>query len=339
MAISEGRKAMIEEDAKGLSGGGGSIWNYVDRQRAEELGLHQYRPKKAPSDNFIRIVAANTKDPFRLIVWRHQNVGANGNTYLCLNKMYNERCPVCDLLAQLRLEDPKHPALEVMYASRRVLMYVVDTTDEETEAEGPKWFDCPPSIYTAVCDLAKAKRTGEITDVACPNEGCHIIFERKQKKGNPYTGFELEKASSIPKEWFKDLPEYEDILLLPEVEDIELQLSGIGPGSRPPVKDDKKTSSHRSQPAKDKGTSRRSRPAEDKPEISSRRSRLAEDKGKEKDPPFDADAPQGEEKVQEQEQEQEQVAKQEAASEEPKTEGTSKIRSRLDDIRENRLNR
>jgi len=341
MAISESRKAMIEEDANGLpGGGGGSIWNYVDKQRAEELGLHQYRPAKAPSDNFIRIVAPNSEDPFRLIIWRHQNVGANGNTYLCLNKMYEERCPICELLAKLKLEDPKHPALDTMYAGRRVLMYVVDTRDDETEAEGTKWFDCPPSVYTGLVGAAKVKRTGAVIDIACPDEGCTVSFERQQKKGNPYCNYDREESTSIPDEWFANLPAYEDILLLPEAADIELQISGIGVGTRD-AKDEKTSSRRRQAPAKDEAStrrSRRSRPAaaEEKAEeapVSSRRSRpAAADESKEElDPPFTPDAPpeeKAEEKVE---------AAQEAAPEE-QAEGTPKVRSRLDKIRERRKN-
>jgi len=329
MAISEARKKMIEEDAVALAGGGGANYNYVDKQRAEELGLGQYRTKVG--DNFMRIVAPSVDEPFRFIVWRHQNIGPNGSTYLCLNKMYGERCPICECIAKLKMEDPKHPALDQIYAARRILMYVVDTTSEETEAEGPKWFDCPPSIYTAICDIAKAKRTGEVTDISHPQDGCSISFERKKKKGNPYSGFELEKLCSIDPSWHADLPDYEDILLLPDAGKLEMEIAGIVPGQRL-VEEEKPSAGRRGRTAAPAHESRRRErtttevKTEEVPATTSRRARPAEDA--EPKAPFDADAPVDEVEVDEN------VAEVKEAAPEATTE--EKPMSRLDEIRARR---
>lgn len=269
MAISEARRKMIEEDAK-LGEGSGATFYYVDRNQAETFGLVQFKP--AVGNNFIRIVARDGDDNVRLLIWRHQNVGASKNTFLCLNKMYSEPCPICEKLAEIRTENPKHPALDEMYAGRRVLLYVVDTTSDETIAEGTKWFDCPPSIYTNIVELAKDSRTGECIDVFCPDEGCGIIFDRKNKKGNPYTGFKLESPSRIPDEWFANLPLYEDLLIIPEYQKMQLEVDGYSAHESPAPRDEganrarggaaaPATASRRAAP--ETASSRRAAPADD----------------------------------------------------------------------------
>ena len=231
----ESREAAIEEDAN-MSTGNYAQWYFVDRDKLEKLGLSQYKPPKG--SNFIRIVAPSSKGRFGKIVYQHQNVGANGSTYLCMKEMFDEPCAVCDHIVEMKEQKAPQKQINELGAGKRVLLFVVDVKDAETEDEGPKWFNCPPSIYISICDLSRDKRGGAIVDVSHPKNGKDIEFERKEKKGNPYGGYKLMDAKPIPAWWYEDLPQFDDVLLIPDYDKVKVDCSGI----REEPKDDAKES-------------------------------------------------------------------------------------------------
>src|SRR6202012_5512454 len=59
-------------------------------------GFDSYRPKTG--DNLFRYLPPtwDDSDHYGYTVHVHRNVGANNSTYLCLRKMLNKPCPVCE---------------------------------------------------------------------------------------------------------------------------------------------------------------------------------------------------------------------------------------------------
>jgi hypothetical protein len=228
---------MNEERSKALESGatmktGGSNFNYVDTALLERKGLGPYKTKTKDGNNYMRIVAQNTKAPIVREIWMHSNVGQGRNTYLCLKKMFDLPCPICSYAVDLKAAGETAAVVKELDTSHRFLMFVVDTTSRETELEGAKWFDCPVSIWKEICLHSQVKRTGEWIDPSDPVDGRDIEFVRTDGKRVSYGGFNLVKTDeAIPKSWYEDLPSLEEVLLVPDPEEMLVAVTGIKPKS------------------------------------------------------------------------------------------------------------
>jgi len=211
--MDKSREQAIDDGANVSTGG--VNFNYVDTNKLDRMGIGRYNTKKKDGNNFIRIVAPSSTGPFAREIWKHDNVGANNATFLCLDKMFGKACPICDQIAELKASGADNDTIKELNPSRRFLLFVVDTTSRETEEEGPKWFDCPISIYKAVCTLSKDKRTGEKLDPTDPDNGRDVEFVRNDGKRTEYTGYVLRETKPIPSSWYKDLPSFDEVLLVP----------------------------------------------------------------------------------------------------------------------------
>jgi len=223
---------MDEARMKALNAGanmstGGSNFDFVDTSKLERLGITKYNTKKPKGNNFIRIVAPSTTGPFAMEIHIHTQIGSGKSTFLCMKEMFNMDCPICNHAQELRRQNISSDVINDLKTSRRFLLYVVDTTDVASEDEGTHWFDCPPSIYKAVCTLSQDRRTGEKVDPTDPVDGRDIEFTRKDGKRTEYVGFVLTKTEPIPKSWYEDLPPFEDILLKPDPDEMALAVSGV----------------------------------------------------------------------------------------------------------------
>ena len=202
-------------------------FNYVDTAKLERLGIDRYDTKKPKGNNFIRVVTPSKVGPFAKEIRKHSNVGADGNTFLCLQAMFGKKCPVCDYIKKLKSENADPDVIGELAAAKRYLLFVIDTTSSQTEEEGPKWFDCPPTIYQQICSLSVDKRTGKKIDPTDPKEGRDIEFTRVDAKRTSYGNFVLKEAGEVPESWYKDLPSLDDILLVPSEEEMVQAVSGM----------------------------------------------------------------------------------------------------------------
>jgi len=223
---------MDDARAKALSAGanmstGGVNFNYVDTAKLDRMGINRYDTKKPKGNNFIRIVAPDTSGPFAREIHQHTQIGASKATYLCLDKMYGEVCPICEHIQELRRQNVNSDAVKELLSGRRFLLFVVDTTSPDTEDEGPKWFDCPITIYKEVCVHSEDRRTGAKIDPTDPEDGRDVEFVRKDGKRTDYVGFKLTKTEPIPKSWYEDLPSFDEILLKPNPAEMEVAVKGV----------------------------------------------------------------------------------------------------------------
>ena len=265
--MDESRENAIESGASISTGG--VNFNYVDTAALERLGIGRYGTKKKDGNNFIRIVAPSTKGAFAKEIWKHSNVGGDNVTYLCLDKMLGKRCPVCEYIAELKRENVDANVVKELTPSLRYLLFVIDITSRDTEDEGPKWFDCPITIYKEICSLSKDKRTGAKIDPTDPDDGRDIEFVRKDGRRTSYGGFVLSKNDPIPDSWFKDLPTFDEVLLISDPDEMEQAVSG------------KKSSSR--EPELEKDTGRRETSREDNSRRGSERRESRDDGGRTRD--------------------------------------------------------
>lgn len=169
-------------------------YNYVNINRAERLGLDQYRPDVGY--NSIRIVCPSHEGSIGLTVWKHQ---MDDRVVLCPEKMYGLACPQC------RYDKP----------TERFLLYVIDTSSDATISEGVKWFDCCISIYRAICSLSIDKETGLKVDPTDPTSGREFTFERRDMdEFVEYYDFSYDRSMLVLSYWnVSELPDMRELLI------------------------------------------------------------------------------------------------------------------------------
>jgi len=220
------RREAIQDEINKTNQGGGPRFFYVDVGKLERLGISQY--KSQAGDNFIRIIPP--KDPSQFYgkeVFVHYNVGADGLVFLCLRKMYGEPCPVCEYREELKKANPEDEAAQELAPSRRYLFFVFNVASSDTEEEGLHWFDAPVIVKDNIVSLSKDKRTGEIIDVSDPEDGRDVEFVRVgTSRKTRYEGFKLVESDPIPESWYKDVPDFDEVLLKPDYDQVKREVRG-----------------------------------------------------------------------------------------------------------------
>ena len=131
-------------------------------------------------ENSIRILPPTWDDAshYGIDVWVHNQVGPGNATVLCLTKMKNKTCSICEEVAKLSSRGNEEEAKELK-AKKRVLIYLIDRKDEE---KGPQVWAMPWGVDQDIAKLSKDKDTGEVYWVDDPNEGYDLHFDREGEK-------------------------------------------------------------------------------------------------------------------------------------------------------------
>lgn len=213
-------------DAYNRNQNGRTSFFYVKVSDLERLGITQF--KSQVNDNFIRIMPPkNPKAFWALEVKVHQNIGANRAAFLCLQGMYGKPCPICEHIEKMKQDGINQETIKPLYARTRYLMFVFDVRDDSTIKKGLRWYDAPPKLVGEIINRSKDKRTREIIDVCDPIDGRDVEFIRKGTTvKTEYTGVELKVAEKVPEDWYANVPEFEDVLLVPTYEQIEAAVTG-----------------------------------------------------------------------------------------------------------------
>ena len=247
-----------------------------------------YTVKKG--DNYIRILPPtwDDADHYGLDVWVHYGIGPDKASVLCLHKMDNSPCPLCE--AQMRADRAGDEELaKELKPGRRVLVWILDRNDE---AAGPQAWTMPWTLDRDICKVSRDKHTGAIYAIDDPYDGYDISFE-KEGEGltTKYTGIQLaRKASSVDQEtleFIKELP-LPDILVKRDYAELQTLFAGSGmekeetPSRREPAR---REAVHREElPQRDAPPARRPLPA--RSETPTRGAPLDDD-----DIPFDKGSP------------------------------------------------
>jgi hypothetical protein len=170
-----------------------------------------YTPKKG--DNFVRILPPTFENAghYGIDVWVHYGIGPDRASAICLQKMKNMPCPLCEARARAERGGDEDLAGELK-PSRRVMVYMLDRKDE---AAGPQVWSMPWTLDREVCKISRDKRTGQVYAIDDPNEGYDLSFEREgEGMMVKYAGIQLSRRpSSVDEETL----EYISTLPLPMV--------------------------------------------------------------------------------------------------------------------------
>lgn len=229
---------IMKEKEDSLSKGGNRNFSYVNESELERMGIPKYKIKER--DNYIRVLPKKAVDGFYAMeIYKHNYLGPDKEVFLCLRTI-GEDCPVCNLQNNLYQKDKNDLRAKALYREQRYLLFVVDTTNESSSDEGPKWMDCPKTVMKGLIEVSKDKRKAKWRDASDPKTGGDFEFVRGKSTKNTteYSGFKIGESCEIPDEWYNDLPDYIDILKIPTPEELEENLACFDVSSN---KEDKAT--------------------------------------------------------------------------------------------------
>lgn len=123
----------------------------------------------------------------------HNNIGPDGATYLCPEKMQGKPCAVCQARADLP-SDASDDDIRELRPTKRVVVWLVDRDSEDT---GPQLWSEPWMNDRDIAALCKNKRTGEILLIDHPEKGYDVSFEKTGAKARTrYGSFRIERDPS-----------------------------------------------------------------------------------------------------------------------------------------------
>lgn len=179
-------------------------WEKRERQSSSRFAsfalddFQTYSPKKG--DNYIRVLPPTWDDPhhYGYDLWVHYQVGPDGGTVICPNKMKMQPCPICQ--AQMKFEAAGREDANDYKATRRVLVWLINRAEEQNqEKAGPFLWAMPWTLDRDISKLCRDRMSGELYQIDHPTDGFDITFERE---GEPpivkYIGIQLaRRASSV----------------------------------------------------------------------------------------------------------------------------------------------
>ena len=146
-------------------------------------------------DYCFRILPPTWKKPdhFGLEIWVHYGVGSDNQTYLCLESMKGEPCPICEnrVLAD-KAGDSEYA--KTLSPTKRVVVWMVDRNDENS---GPQIWAMPWTLDRDYASLSLDKRSQARLNLDDPEEGYDLEFIKKgQKRNVKYIGVQVARRES-----------------------------------------------------------------------------------------------------------------------------------------------
>lgn len=120
--------------------------------------------------------------------WRHENIGPDNSSYVCLDKTLNQACPICEQRGNFSDEDANE-----LRPRKRWLGWVID---RDAEREGPQLWDISPTADKNISGLL-IDRLGRVVHMDDPDNGFDLEFMREgQRLNTRYSGYKISRDSS-----------------------------------------------------------------------------------------------------------------------------------------------
>lgn len=134
-----------------------------------------FTPKE--NKNRVRILPPTWKDPehWSYEIYIHYGIGADNLSYLCLAKMKDKDCPVCDERRKAKADGDQDYASSIAARTR----YLVWVIDRENEEEGPLLWSQPSIMDQELSNRVYDVHTGEVLEIDNPEEGYDVTFTRE----------------------------------------------------------------------------------------------------------------------------------------------------------------
>lgn len=155
-------------------------------------GFTQFKPKEG--ENQVRILPFTWEDmekwgtSWEIMIYVHNNIGPDRGSFLCLNHMNDEPCPVCEARREA-VDDEERSALR---PSERALCWLIDRNDEKA---GPQLWSMPiKTVFKVINARSTDKKSGALLLIDDPEDGYDVFFTREGTGiKTDYTGVEIDR--------------------------------------------------------------------------------------------------------------------------------------------------
>jgi hypothetical protein len=146
-------------------------------------------------DNMIRVMPPTWADPkhFGFDIFVHYQIGPDSQSYLCLQEMKGEACPICEERARA-VKNKEDDYAKELKPSKRVLLYIID---RDNEKEGVQAWAAPWTVDRDINSLIVDKRSGDVLGIDDPENGYDISFNKQGKAmTTKYIGMQIARRES-----------------------------------------------------------------------------------------------------------------------------------------------
>ena len=165
---------------------------------------------------------------YGLTVHIHTNVGVNGDQFLCLKRMKNINCPICE--HQVLLWDTEPEMAKDLYPQTRYLVWLVDLSQASDKQTAQIW-SCPRTAMDDILGASYKKSTDEILNLANIDDGIAIYFDREKTPNttfSKYKNFQLDDAPIVAKEiWLNNIVSFTEVIEYASYEEIKNTFFGL----------------------------------------------------------------------------------------------------------------
>jgi hypothetical protein len=195
-------------------------------------GVPRWKP--AEDDHSINIIPyiAGKNNPlykegkiaYYLDIYIHRAIGVNEDSFICLNRSYGQKCPICDHIAELKkTDDYDEDYVKSLNPTRRAI-YNIQVLDNPKEiAKGIQLWDVSHFLFEKeLAELAKKKQGGGYVNFSDPDEGKIISFRKKgEGKSTKYPALSFEERDEpISDELLDNAKVLEDLLHIPTYDEV-----------------------------------------------------------------------------------------------------------------------
>ena len=158
---------------------------------------------------------------YNLELWVHYGVGSNNASYLCLDKMYGKKCPICEYLQMNDVEDED---FQQMKAKQRVVYNVLDSEDGKL-----KLFNISYPLFEDEWQKLKEDYVDE-EEIVTPiyaEDGYSIRFTETGKKGlGRFSGFRFKEIEDYDESLLDKSISLETLMVIPTYEEVKSTFEG-----------------------------------------------------------------------------------------------------------------
>jgi hypothetical protein len=203
------------------------------------LGVKVYKPKEDDHELYIVPYVTGDQHPkltkgkmaFNVYPFVHRGVGVNEDSYICLNRTYGEKCPICEYQRELREseEDVDEAIIKALNPTKRAIYNIVCLDSAKEEALGVQLWDVSHYLFTVPLEeLAHKKKGGGDVPYANHEIGKIICFRQKGvKRSLEFTAFEFKDRDPLTDEILEATYCLDDLLYVPTYEEVYDAFSSV----------------------------------------------------------------------------------------------------------------